>query len=81
MPKLPAISGAALVRFLGSLGYEVIRQRGSHLRLRKQTALGEHKLTVPAHRELAKGTLGDILTRVSLWNNIPKDELLRRLTE
>jgi len=28
---------------------------------------------------LAKGTLNDILTRVSLWNNIPKDELLERL--
>lgn len=81
MPKPPPISGSALVKFLSSLGYETVRQRGSHIRLRKQTALGEHNLTVPAHKELAKGTLNDILTRVSLWNNIPKDELLRRLSE
>jgi len=80
MPKLPPISGADLVRFLSSLGDETIRQRGSHMRLRKRTTVGEHNLTVPAHKELAKGTLNDILTRVSLWNNIPKDELLRRLT-
>ncbi len=51
------------------------------MRLRKHTKLGEHNLTVPAHKELAKRTLNDILTRVSLWNNIPKDELLRRLTQ
>jgi hypothetical protein len=43
--------------------------------------VGEHHVTVPDHKELAKGTLNDILTRVSLWNNIPKDELLRRMTE
>lgn len=79
MPKLPAISGADLIKFLSGLGYETVRQRGSHIRLRKQTPLGEHNLTVPAHKELAKGTLNDILTRVSLWNNIPKQELIRRL--
>ena len=26
------------------------------------------------------GTLNDILTRVSLWNNIPQEELIRRLS-
>lgn len=81
MPKLPPTSGHGLIRFLSSLGYQTVRQRGSHVRLPKQTALGEHSLTVPAHKELAKGTPNDILTRVSLWNNIPKDQLLRRLRE
>lgn len=80
MPKLPPISGADLIKFLASLGYETIRQRGSHIRLRKRTPLGEHNLTVPNHKELAKGTLNDILSRASLWNNIPKEELLRRLS-
>jgi hypothetical protein len=49
------------------------------VRLRKVTALGEHNITVPDHKVLAKGTLNDILTRVSLWNSIPKEELLKRL--
>lgn len=81
MPRLPPISGADLIRFLGNLGYETIRQRGSHIRLRKRTNVGDHHVTVPAHKELAKGTLNDILAKVSLWNNIPKDELIRRLGE
>jgi len=57
----------------------VIRQRGSHVRVRKISALGEHNLTVPDHAILAKGTLNDILTRVSLWNNIPKEKLIEQL--
>jgi hypothetical protein len=49
------------------------------VRLRKITAVGQHNLTVPDHKILAKGTLNDILTLVSLWNAIPKEELLERL--
>ncbi|MEK7281641.1 MAG: type II toxin-antitoxin system HicA family toxin [Chloroflexota bacterium] len=79
MPKLPQVSGDDLVRLLGSLGYEVVRQRGSHIRLKKATPVGEHAITVPAHRVLAKGTLSDILSRVSLWNNIPREDLIARL--
>lgn len=75
MPRLPHVSGRALIQLLHSLGYQVIRQKGS----RKESALGEHNLTVPNHDTLAKGTLNDILTRVSLWNNIPKDQLIDRL--
>ena len=80
MPRLPQVSGRALVKLLHSLGYETVRQKGSHVRLRKITTLGEHNLTVPDHKSLAKGTLNDILARVSLWNAIPKEELLDRLS-
>ncbi len=79
MPRLPQVSGHALIQLLRSLGYEILRQRGSHVRLRKVTVIGEHNITVPNHPVLAKGTLNDILTRVSLWSSIPKDELLERL--
>jgi predicted RNA binding protein YcfA (HicA-like mRNA interferase family) len=56
-----------------------VRQRGSHVRLRKQAPVGEHNVTVPDHKVLAKGTLNDILSQVSLWNGIPKEDLLARL--
>jgi len=79
MPKLPQVSGNDIIKLLQHLGYQVVRQRGSHIRLRKVTPLGEHNITVSAHRVLAKGTLNDILTRVSLWNNIPKKDLIDRL--
>ena len=75
MPKLPVVSGDQLIKLLTRLGYEIVRQKGSHVRLRKITALGEHKITVPKHPEIAKGTLNDILSKVSLWNNISKEEL------
>jgi predicted RNA binding protein YcfA (HicA-like mRNA interferase family) len=80
MPRLPQISGRELIRLLESLGYEKLRQRGSHVRLRRISAAGEHNVTVPDHKVLAKGTLNDILTRVSIWIGLPKDELLRRLS-
>jgi predicted RNA binding protein YcfA (HicA-like mRNA interferase family) len=79
MPKLPQVSGSDLVKLLQSLGYEVVRQRGSHIRLKKVTASGEHAITVPAHKVIAKGTLSDIIGRASLWNSIPKEELHKRL--
>ena len=79
MPKLPQVSGSQLTGLLQSLGYEVIRQRGSHIRLKKVTALGEHAVTIPAHKVIAKGTLGDIIGKVSLWNNISKEELIKRI--
>ncbi len=47
--------------------------------MRKRSDLGEHNLTVPDHDIVAKGTLTDILARVSLWNNLPKEELIERL--
>lgn len=62
-PKLPQISGPRLLKLLVKLGYEIIRQRDSHIRLRKSTKTGEHKLTVSLHRTVAKGTLhGSSLT-------------------
>jgi predicted RNA binding protein YcfA (HicA-like mRNA interferase family) len=78
-PKLPQVSGDALVRLLIRLGYEVSHQRGSHVQLRKSFSSGEHRITVPAHKTLAKGTLSDILGSVSIRNGISKDELIARL--
>jgi predicted RNA binding protein YcfA (HicA-like mRNA interferase family) len=78
-PRLPQTDGDAVVALLKRLGYEVARQRGSHVQLRKTTGAGTHCVTVPAHRSIAKGTLNDILSRVSQWNGISKEELLARL--
>lgn len=78
-PKLPQISGQDLVRVLQKPGYEVIRQKGSHIRLRKTTNIGEHNIAVPEHKTVAKGTLNDIITKVSLWNNVSKEDLIKLL--
>ena len=65
--SLPQASGYQIVRLLTSLGYEGIRQRGSHIRMRKEGEVGQHSITVPVHRTVALGTLNDIINRVSLW--------------
>jgi predicted RNA binding protein YcfA (HicA-like mRNA interferase family) len=79
LSKLPVVSGKDLIKFLKKLGYEVVRQRGSHVRLRKETENGIHNITIPYHDEIAKGTLNAILNDVSKWNNIPKEELIKKL--
>ncbi len=57
MPRLPQISGRELIRLLESLGYENLRQRGSQMRLRRISAAGEHNVTVPDHKVVAKGNI------------------------
>jgi hypothetical protein len=49
------------------------------VRLKKQTKIGEHTITVPNHNEIAKGTLNDILTKISMWNGIPKEDLIAQI--
>ncbi|MGD0954677.1 MAG: type II toxin-antitoxin system HicA family toxin [Methanotrichaceae archaeon] len=72
MRKLPVVSGEKLIKVLSRLGYEIVRQRGSHVRLRKSTVAGDHNITVPLHDDLAKGTFNDILSDVSIWNGVSR---------
>jgi predicted RNA binding protein YcfA (HicA-like mRNA interferase family) len=63
-PRQPVVSGAELVRALERDGWTVVRQRGSHVRLKK--ANRRNALVVPLHRELRKGTLAGILRDAGL---------------
>ncbi|BDI19401.1 hypothetical protein ANSO36C_52030 [Nostoc cf. commune SO-36] len=51
---LPVLSGREVVRVFESFGWEVARQSGSHIILVKEGELAT--LSVPEHREVAKGT-------------------------
>lgn len=64
--KLPQISGIELIKILKKFGFVVVRQRGSHIRLEKNTLTGTIKLTVPNHQNLKKGTLHNILKAAGL---------------
>nr|QNO53231.1 hypothetical protein HNLOENAD_00031 [Methanosarcinales archaeon ANME-1 ERB6] len=66
MPKLPVISGKKLVIALKKAGFVEVRCRGSHVSLQKVTVEKTFKTVVPLHRELAKGTLLDILHQTGL---------------
>ena len=60
MSKLPSVSGREIVKAMNKLGYEFDRQRGSYIILR-QSAAPHRRLTVPDHREVARGTLRSTL--------------------
>jgi len=75
MPKLPSISAREAIRTLERMGFRQVRQKGSHVILKKMTDLGEIGCVVPLHKELAPGTLRGILRQA----HISADEFLENL--
>lgn len=65
MAKLPTCSGAEAVRAFGRMGYSVDHQTGSHVILRHEQP-PHRRLTVPRHRELAKGTLRALIREAGI---------------
>jgi predicted RNA binding protein YcfA (HicA-like mRNA interferase family) len=65
LTKLPALSGREVVQALRRLGYEPDHQTGSHIILR-QAASPHRRLTVPDHKEIAKGTLRAVIRQAGL---------------
>ncbi len=66
MPKLKRISGEKAIKVLEKLGFQQVRQRGSHVVMKKQTSDEEIGCVVPLHKELAIGTLRGILKQAKL---------------
>jgi predicted RNA binding protein YcfA (HicA-like mRNA interferase family) len=61
--KLPLLSGKEVIRALSKIGYYVRDQKGSHVHLRHSY---RKSLTIPDHREIAKGTLRAIIKDADL---------------
>ena len=77
--KVPRdVSGERLVKALRQLGYEMNRQRGSHIRVTTQRN-GEHHEVVPNHNPIRIGTLTGILKSVAEHHRIDVEELVRQL--
>ncbi|MCX6718999.1 MAG: type II toxin-antitoxin system HicA family toxin [Candidatus Taylorbacteria bacterium] len=58
MAKLPAWPHGKVIRALEKLGYEIVRQKGSHIRMYHPY---KTPVTIPTHNPVAKGTLRKIL--------------------
>ncbi len=77
--KLPRdVHGAELVKALRVLGYEVTRQKGSHVRVTTQKG-GEHHEVVPSHRPIKPGTLASILKSVAAHHGMNSQDLAKKL--
>ena len=64
MPVLPPLSGREAVLAFESLGWKVVRQKGSHIILIKDGQIAT--LSVPDHKEVAKGTLRSLIRSAGL---------------
>lgn len=63
--KLPRdIDGPHLAKALTVLGYEVTRQKGSHIRVTTQRDGENHEVT-PCHHPIKAGTLSSIVKHVA----------------
>jgi len=77
--KLPrGVSGDRLVRALTHLGYERVRQKGSHVRLR-HTGPPVHVVTIPLHNPIKIGTLHSILSEVARERSITIESIVENL--
>jgi len=61
---LPALSGKEVVKTFENLGWQVSRQSGSHIVLTKDGEIAS--LSVPNHKEVAKGTLRSLIRAANL---------------
>ena len=61
MPELRSVSGQQAIKALERLGFKQVRQRGSHVVLKKSTPTGHTGCVVPLHTQLKIGTLRGIL--------------------
>lgn len=57
MSKLPQVSGKETVKALQNIGFVVVQQRGSHIKLTRTIADQVQTIIVPNHKEIKKGTL------------------------
>ena len=64
MPKLPIVSGKKAIKALSKTGFVVLRQRGSHVSLYRQS--DDRMTVIPLHDEIDKGTLKAILKDTGL---------------
>ena len=60
MPKLPALTGDAVINTLKKVGFQVVRQKGSHVRMEHEDG---RVATIPIHaaKTIGKGLLRKIL--------------------
>ena len=62
MPKLPHVSGADIQRALERLGFNKVRQSGSHVVMKRESK----GCVVPMHSEVKVGTLAGLLRQAEV---------------
>jgi predicted RNA binding protein YcfA (HicA-like mRNA interferase family) len=66
LKRLPVISGSDAIRALTRAGFSFVRQKGSHVRMKKQLPDTVLNVTIPLHDELDRTTLRSIIKAAEL---------------
>lgn len=78
--KLPRdLGGEELAGLLSKYGYQVTRERGSHMRLTSTFKGTEHHITIPKHKPLTVGVLSGIVKDVASYLEIDRQRLIEEL--
>ena len=73
--KLPRLSGNEVIKVLSKIGFQPVRQRGSHVFMKKANSEVKKTTVVPMHKEIDTGTLLEIIRQCKLT----RDEFLELL--
>lgn len=74
MPRLTRLSGLEVVAILRGFGFELLKQEGSHMKLRRLSATGRREtVSVPRHRQLVTTTLFSVYKQARQY--IPEEDL------
>ena len=66
MTKVPVVHYDQVIRAFRRDGWVVVRQRGSHIRLQKETSTETLRIIVPAHRPIKRSTFAHLLKQAKL---------------
>jgi predicted RNA binding protein YcfA (HicA-like mRNA interferase family) len=66
MTKVPVVHYEQAIRALKRDGWVVVRQKGSHIRLQRETPTETLRIIVPAHRPIKRSTFAHILKQAKL---------------
>ena len=67
MANVPVLSPREVIRTFEKFGWEIARQRGSHIILTKEQHIAT--LSVPKHTTVARGTLRSLIARADITVN------------
>ncbi len=82
MPKIPRdVSGREMAKRLKVYGYNIVKEKGSHIRLLSSFKGSEHKITIPDHKQIKIGTLNNILNDIGSYLEMSKEKLIQELFE
>ncbi len=72
--KLRRLSGKQVISILGRFGFSQVSQKGSHVKLVRDSGGSRQVLVIPLHKELDRGTLKAIIRQASRY--VPEEDLL-----